>query len=80
MDFDVRAREKDAALIRDYTEGYRTSHTKTMLPGRMFAERSKQPLKIIYAELLILGRKQKLRWFSHISRSFGLEKMIVQGK
>ena len=32
-----------------------------------------------YDELLTLVRKRKLRWFGHVSRSFGLAKSILQG-
>ena len=32
-----------------------------------------------YAELLIFVKKWKVRWFGHISRSYGLAKMILQG-
>ena len=32
-----------------------------------------------YDELLTLVKKQKLRWFGHISRSSGLAKMILRG-
>ena len=32
-----------------------------------------------YDELLTLVKKRKLRWFGHISRSFGLAKTILQG-
>ena len=38
-----------------------------------FAERSKQPLE------MTLVKKQKLRWFGHVSRSSGLAKTILQG-
>ena len=31
-----------------------------------------------YNELLILVKKRKLRWFGHVSRSFGLAKTILQ--
>ena len=33
-----------------------------------------------YDNLITLGKKQKLRWFVHISSSFGLSKTIIQGK
>ena len=32
-----------------------------------------------YVELLTLVKKRKLRWFSHVSRSSGLAKTILQG-
>ena len=32
-----------------------------------------------YDELLTLVKKRKLRWFSHVSRTFGLAKTILQG-
>ena len=32
-----------------------------------------------YDELLTLVKKRKLRWFGHVSRSFGLAKTILQG-
>ena len=32
-----------------------------------------------YDELLTLGKKRKLRWFDHVSRSSGLSKTILQG-
>ena len=32
-----------------------------------------------YDELLTLVKKQKLRWFGHISRSYDIAKMILQG-
>ena len=32
-----------------------------------------------YDELLTLGKKRKLRWFGHASRSSGLAKKILQG-
>ena len=32
-----------------------------------------------YDEKLTLVKKRKLRWFGHVSRSFGLEKTILQG-
>ena len=32
-----------------------------------------------YDELLTLVKKRKLRWFGHISRSFGLAKATLQG-
>ena len=33
-----------------------------------------------YGKLLTLVKKQKLRWFGHVSRSSGLAKTILQGK
>ena len=33
-----------------------------------------------YVELLTLVKKRKLRWFGHVSRSFGLAKITLQGK
>ena len=51
--------------------------TRTMLPMRRFAGRSKQPLED-YDELLTLVKKRKLRWFGHVSRSSGLAKTILQ--
>ena len=32
-----------------------------------------------YDELLTLVKKRKLRWFGHVSRSYGLAKIILQG-
>ena len=32
-----------------------------------------------YDELLTLVKKWKLRWFGHVSRSFGLAKAVLQG-
>ena len=32
-----------------------------------------------YDELLTLVKKQKLRWFGHFARSFGLAKTFLQG-
>ena len=32
-----------------------------------------------YDELLTLVKKRKLRWFGHVSRSYGLAKTILQG-
>ena len=32
-----------------------------------------------YDELLTLVKKRRLRWFGHVSKSFGLEKTILQG-
>ena len=32
-----------------------------------------------YDEHLTLVRKQKLRWFGHVSRSFGLAKTVLRG-
>ena len=32
-----------------------------------------------YEELLTLGKKRKLRWFGHVTRSSGLAKTILQG-
>ena len=48
---------------------------KDMLLMRRLAERSIGE----YDELLTLVKKQKLRQFGHISRSFGLAKAILQG-
>ena len=32
-----------------------------------------------YDELLALVKNRKLRWFGHVSRSFGLAKTVLQG-
>ena len=53
------------------TEGYWTSHRRTMLPLRMSAESG---------EFQTLGKKRKLRWFGHIARFCGLAKTILQGR
>ena len=32
-----------------------------------------------YADLLTIGKKRKLKWYGHVSRSSGLAKTILQG-
>ena len=41
---------------------------------RRFVERVKQPLE----NMITMVKKQKLRWFGHVSRSSGLAKTIIQ--
>ena len=33
----------------------------------------------VHGNLLTMLKKQKLRWYGHISRSFGMAKIILQG-
>ena len=53
-------------------------HTRTGVSN--YEVHRKSQAKILeYDELLTLVKKRKIRWFSHISRSSGLAKTVLQG-
>ena len=63
--------------MRCYRRLLNTSY-KNHVPNEGFS-RKIQSVIGTYDELLTLVKIQKLRWFCHVSRSFGLPNMILQG-
>ena len=78
MDLDGRAREKtQASEMRCYRWLLNISCKDHITNEDV--RRNTQAAIGKYDELLTLVKKQKLRWFGHISRSSGLAMMILQG-
>ena len=68
MDLDCRVREKNTGFY----------HIRTMFTHEEVLQEDPSSIGE-YDELLTLVKKAKLRWFGHVSRSFGLAKTILQG-
>ena len=79
MDLDCRVREKktQAFEMRCYRRLLNISYKDHITNEEV--RRKIQTAIEEYDELLTLVKKRKLRWFGHVSRSFGLAKTILQG-
>ena len=78
MDLDCKVREKTQAFVmRCYQRLLNISYKDQVTNEEV--HRKIQAAIGEYDELLTLVKKQKLRWFGHISRSSGMAKTILQG-
>ena len=78
MDLDCRGREKKLAFeMRCYQRLFNILYKDHVTNKEVC--RNIQAAMGEYDELLTLIKKQKLRWFCHVSKSSGLAKTILQG-